>query len=423
MSSKKNSSDGKTNSHKAVRSVPDVCTLFTGAGRSAIAVIGVAGPQAGEAVMRCFTAASARELKLNEIRYGDWHGPKPSVGDESEDASIPSESIVVIMRDSQQWEVHCHGGSAAIQRIIADLNKVGITSVENEDWPYPWWGAAAGPMTTSRLIREATAVLTQCQTVRTAAVAMDQVRGALQDWAIKWLNVADRSAILRAAEKRVDNVEDTAACLDDLHREVREILAYAPIGVRLTSPFRVVLSGRPNVGKSSLINAILGYDRSIATAVAGTTRDVLHAETVIDGLPIRLTDTAGIHDSGESIEREGISRAMREASTADLVLAIQTPDTPTIADPALQVPRIDVLNKSDLIEAELTETDLIQTVATTGEGIDELLAAIANRLAGTFPPPKSAVPLNERQVRCLEALLDASEPRQLTAVLKELISG
>ena len=336
--------------------------------------------------------------------------------------SVASESIVVIMRAEDQWEVHCHGGTAAIDRILADLNEVGIMSVKNEDWPHPWFAASVGPVTPSLLVREATAVLTQCQTVRTAAVAMDQVRGALHEWASHWINIADRSAILRAADEKAED-DRTPIGIDDLHREVRAILAYAAIGVRLTAPFRVVLSGRPNVGKSSLINAILGYDRSIATAIAGTTRDVLHAETVIDGLPIRLTDTAGIHDSGESIEREGISRALREASTADLVLAIQTPDTPAIADPASPTPRIDVLNKSDLLTTKSSANDVIQTIATTGEGIDVLLAAIADRLTGAFPPAKSPVPLNERQVRCLEKLLDTTEPLRLTATLKELLDG
>ncbi|WP_372722922.1 GTPase [Novipirellula sp.] len=427
MSSKKNSNEDKANSREALRLGPSVCTQFTGAGRSAIAVIGVAGAAARPAVMRCFTAASSRELKPNEIRYGDWHGPMRSVDDGSVVESVASESIVVIMRAEDQWEVHCHGGTAAIDRILADLNEVGITSVKNEDWPYPWFAASVGPVTPSLLVREATAVLTQCQTVRTAAVAMDQVRGALHEWASQWMNVADRSAILRAAEKKPDDEgtqdEGTQIDIDDLHREVRAILAYAAIGGRLTAPFRVVLSGRPNVGKSSLINAILGYDRSIATAIAGTTRDVLHAETVIDGLPIRLTDTAGIHDSGESIEREGISRALREASTADLLLAIQTPDTPAIADPASPTPRIDVLNKSDLLTTKSSASDVIQTIATTGEGIDVLLSAIADRLTGAFPPAKSPVPLNERQVRCLEKLLDTTEPMRLTAVLKELLDG
>ncbi|GAA5510908.1 GTPase [Novipirellula caenicola] len=427
MSSKKNSNEDKANSRKTLASDSTVCTQFTGSGRSAIAVIGVAGPDARCGVMQCFTAASSREMKPHEIRYGDWHGPKNRSGNPSATASIASESIVVILRHEALWEIHCHGGSAAIDRIMLDLNEVGITSVDHQDWPYPWFAATADSKPESRLVREATEVLTHCQTVRTAAVAMDQVRGAMHDWASRWLNVADRSAILRAADKSAgdDGTQDegTPLDIDDLHREVQAILAYAAIGVRLTAPFRVVLSGRPNVGKSSLINAILGYDRSIATAMAGTTRDVLHAETVIDGLPIRLTDTAGIHDSGESIEREGISRAMREASAADLVLAIQTPDTPAIADPTSQVPRIDVLNKSDLLTTPPPETDWIQTIATTGEGIDRLLSEIANRLAGTFPPAKSPVPLNERQVRCLESLLDTSEPMRLAATLKELLDG
>ncbi len=418
MSSKKNCGDGKPDLHAAASCDGNVCTRLTGAGRSAIAVIGVGGPASRAAVMQCFTAASPRELKSNEIRYGDWHGAVA----ESSQAAIPSESIVVIMRHEDLFEVHCHGGSAAIDRILADLEQVGITPVDNAAWPHPWPIASQDAVARPLLIREATDTLTQCQTVRTAAVAMDQVRGAMHDWAVKWLGVfAARRDADRAADLRFDRgaINDH---LTEFHGEVQSMLDYASVTVRLTAPFRVVLAGRPNVGKSSLINAILGYDRSIATPVAGTTRDVLHAETIIDGLPIRLSDTAGIHDSDESIEREGISRALREASTADLVLAIQTPDTPAIVKGDSQVPQIEVLNKSDLLRGSAAK-DVIQTVATTGVGIDVLLAAIANRLADAFPPPSAPAPLNERQVRCLETLRSTTETLALRIALGELVEG
>ena len=97
--------------------------------------------------------------------------------------------------------------------------------------------------------------------------------------------------------------------------------------MRLAEPFRVVLTGPPNVGKSSLLNALVGFDRSITLDMAGTTRDVLHANTVIAGLPIQFSDTAGIRDHAavETIEREGIRQAQLAAGNADLLLLVCEP--------------------------------------------------------------------------------------------------
>jgi tRNA modification GTPase len=229
-------------------------------------------------------------------------------------------------------------------------------------------------------------------------------------------------------------------------RRAAELAGYGHLGVRLNRPFDVVLAGPPNVGKSSLINAMVGFDRSITMDVAGTTRDVLDAETVFDGWPLRLRDTAGLHESQEQIEREGISRALAAIAAADLVVLVAEPGlshaTPQL-EAALEqlnrpLPVIPVLNKSDLPPAggedsfasgpalqQRTEDEgdeaLLETVATSGRGVANLLERIVTRLVGRLPPAGAPVPINQRQwdhVRRIAALGD--QPRAMLDELQAL---
>src|SRR5690606_38488713 len=138
--------------------------------------------------------------------------------------------------------------------------------------------------------------------------------------------------------------------------EAADCLRFKSVGLHLDRPWRVVLAGPPNVGKSSLINAILGYRRSITLDQPGTTRDVLEAQTVIDGWPVRLSDTAGIRDAVEcEIESAGIELAHGELQTADLVLwirdAARFADADALPPPEGTVGRqvLEVVNKIDLV--------------------------------------------------------------------------
>ena len=237
---------------------------------------------------------------------------------------------------------------------------------------------------------------------------MDQVRGALLDWC--------QSSLRRIGQ--LTSID--AAALDSIPAEAAEILNHTTLGMRLTGRFHVVLLGQPNVGKSSLVNAIVGYDRSITMNLPGTTRDVLHADTVIGGVPIRLSDTAGIRDSGESIEQQGVQHAHGAAEKADLVLLVSDPQIAALDCP-LAKKKLRVFNKADLITGGQHSGDsVIETVATTGQGVEALIDKIAKSLVD-FPASGAPVPVTQRQVDLLRKLADGAKASEAAKLLQELI--
>ncbi len=399
----------ETNLDSAPKSAVDHFALLTGHGRSAIAVIGLRGATTDQIVRRCFVAASTSELSSGQVRYGNWTGAQKAV--------TAGESVVLTPIAEGHFEIHCHGGSAAIGRIAADLVDCGAVQVEAADWKFA----------KNLLIREAQLVLSQCLTARTAAIAMDQVRGGLSDWVVDWIEKLSLQSIASIWT-------DHAITLARLQQQTQTILACAAVTTRLTEPFRVVLVGPPNVGKSSLVNAILGYDRSITFDQPGTTRDVLHADTVIEGLPIRLSDTAGIRDSDQVIENEGIARAMAAVDSADLILNVCCPQSQRLdldhgardgkaAANSRQAPAIlCVLNKIDLIEHPGTSpANVFSTNALNGVGIPSLLRAIGATLGKTIPGPAEPAPLCRRQVSLLTAIAQSKECAKSLNLLEELL--
>ncbi len=165
-----------------------------------------------------------------------------------------------------------------------------------------------------------------------------------------------------------------------------------PLGRHLVQPWSVVIGGAPNVGKSSLVNALVGYTRSIVAATPGTTRDVVTTAIAIDGWPIELHDTAGLRDAAGAIEAEGIARARAAAARADLRLWLLD----GACEPVLPVANgwHTVINKCDLPPAWdwLRVPESLHVSARTGAGVPDLCAAISRWLVPEPPAPGEAVP-------------------------------
>jgi tRNA modification GTPase len=272
------------------------------------------------------------------------------------------------------------------------------------------------------LERRARQVLQHATTARTAQFAVEQLNGRLRE--------ALDQLLQSAAQGDAARVEGLAA----------QLLERAPVGEHLDRPWRIALVGPPNVGKSSLFNALLGYTRAIVSARAGTTRDVVRAQTAVDGWPIELQDTAGVRATDDEIEQQAIDRAHQARQQADLRLAVVDCQQGLVDAhrPFAQMPAVIwVWNKSDMgnppasSSGEAGGTDLVtngrqvQVSARTGEGLDRLLVAIGNRLVPHPPPPGAAIPLDRQIIERLHAALSivraADRPRGWAADLQRLL--
>jgi tRNA modification GTPase len=216
-------------------------------------------------------------------------------------------------------------------------------------------------------------------------------------------------AMLDFPEEEVDrlHVDDAAARLARVRAALEELLGKSRQGSLLRSGIHVVLAGRPNVGKSSLMNRLAGEERAIVTPIPGTTRDALHEPLDIGGVPVILVDTAGLRASADEVERLGVARTKHELERADVVLAVF--EAGEIAEPLANLPaeaaRIDVFNKADLAPgfvAPSTGHAAVVVSAKTGVGLDELRAAILHA-AGWASTGESPFLARERHLRALES--------------------
>ena len=204
-------------------------------------------------------------------------------------------------------------------------------------------------------------------------------------------------------------------------------LSHAAVGLHLLEPWRVVLAGPPNAGKSSLINALVGYRRSIVHDTPGTTRDAVSVSTAFDGWPVELIDTAGLRTSDDSLEVAGIDRARQQIASADAVLLVFDAAqawTAELAAMASQFPAaILVHNKVDLLQARNANEDRPPGVATSaldGTGVETLIAKVVSHLILEEPAAGAAVPFTESLVATLRKARKQIERSESTAAIAAL---
>lgn len=368
---------------------------LTPPGRAALATIAVWGPGASRIVARHFRAASGRsiaQLPSGRVAYGHWRSHP--------DEQIEEELTVARLGD-ERLEIHCHGGSQAPARILADLQRSGCHIQDWSEWQRQ--------QTTGVLEAEAALQLSAARTHRTAAILLDQYRGVLTralERAAEGLRVGDRTAAARI---------------------IGRLLELSPLAGHLTAPFRVLIVGPPNVGKSSLVNCMAGFPRCIVFEQPGTTRDLVSADLAIDGWPIELTDSAGLRPTDDLLEAAGIRQASQAAQEADLLLLVselgQTDAPSAFASLPAQVPRIHVASKCDLCPGHSAARGAIATSAKTGEGVQALMSRMTGLLVPAAPEPGEAVPLLERHVAPLQtawAAINASRCGEALIALQSL---
>jgi tRNA modification GTPase len=215
-------------------------------------------------------------------------------------------------------------------------------------------------------------------------------------------------AMLDFPEEEIDNLQrdDARARLARLRAALDEVLARSREGSLLRAGIHVVLAGRPNVGKSSLLNRLAGEERAIVTAIPGTTRDALRETIQVEGVPIVVVDTAGLRESGDEVERLGMQRARSEMERADVVLEVL--EAGKLEAPAGPLPaaatRITVVNKIDLVAGISAgrQGEMVHISAKTGAGLDALRQALLEA-AGWSARGESVFLARERHLRALNA--------------------
>jgi tRNA modification GTPase len=302
--------------------------------------------------------------------------------------------------------------------VIERLGELDCQPIDWQDWLR---------RTAADSIRAAAQIaLADAPTARAAAILLDQYHGALTE--------AIRHAIDAAAAGNWSAVIET----------IDEMLAYRALGQHLTASWHVVIAGRPNVGKSSLMNALVGYQRAIVCDLPGTTRDVVGVTTSIDGWPVHFSDTAGLRNTTDELESAGIERASTALAAADLVLLVD--DVAGRLDFAASAnlenareitahlppntPILRVLNKIDLLAPQdlalaSNQYDAL-TTALTNDGIEALITAIAQALVPFPPPASAAIPFTADQIVRLDSARAAAllhDAAAINASLRPLLAS
>lgn len=310
-------------------------------------------------------------------------------------------------------ELNVHGGMQTVQRVLGALASLGFRPAACGEFTKRAF--LSGKMDLSAA--EAVMDVINADAEQSLKAALAQLQGSIkreilsvEDLLTDALSGID-AAIDYPDEAEADTIEALPESLTSAIARVNAMIERARRGRVLRDGLQVAIIGRPNVGKSSLMNAMLGIDRAIVTAVAGTTRDVIDEKVSMDGVPVRLIDTAGIREASDEAEKIGVDRARAALNRADVVCLVLDASVPlTVQDKTLleetrESTRIVILNKSDLpLQCEYADA-AIRVSAKTGEGLD----ALQKRILALAAPERAdgSTITNERHIRALEQALTA----------------
>ena len=402
-----------------------IAAIATAPFKSGIGVIRISGPEAVAVAGRVFQCRN-KQRRLSEmpgytVCYGTLSG---------EDGRL-DDGIATVFRAPKSYtgedvvEFSCHGGVYSLRKILAACFTAGAQP------------AMAGEFTKRAFLNgkldlteaEAVADLIEAEGERALKAALCQKDGALRRKADA---LADRlklwcshlAAVLDFPEEDVEEI-DRAALFAGVSALLRDLNALIDT-YRRSSPIRngitVAIVGRPNVGKSSLLNSLSGEECAIVTDIAGTTRDVVSARVELGGLAVTLLDTAGIRETDDVIEAEGVRRSLSACDKADLILAVFDGSVPLGEEDTLLLTELAgrgnalcIISKGDrplqAEKARLKEvfSDVLEVSSVTGQGIERLEEALIKRLRLEEFHPEDGMLANERQLACVRNAADCCQ--------------
>jgi tRNA modification GTPase len=392
-----------------------ICAVSTPPGEGGIGIIRVSGKEAVPIASGIFRprAEAAPALGVSHtLRFG--HIVDPATGE------LVDEVLVSVMRAPATYtredvvEINCHGGMVPLWRTIELLVAAGARQAEPGEFTKRAFLSGRIDLAQAEAVMD----IIRAKTDLALRAANEQLRGGLSD---EISALRDRLiSIIASVEAGIDFPEDMESETGKkLGQEVTRVLdgidgllSSASLGRILRDGFATAIVGRPNVGKSSLLNALLRQDRAIVTEVPGTTRDVLEEYVNVAGVPLRILDTAGIRHSHDVVEQEGIRRSLAAMGSADIVLVVLdgsqqlTPEDRLVLDKVNGKNAIAVINKSDLpqkLESNEQPAAQVAVSCRTGAGLEDLRRAIGDMVKkGTIASREHTWAVNQRHRSALE---------------------
>lgn len=367
-----------------------IFALSSGRPPAAISVVRLSGVRAHEAGKQIAgSLPDARTAAVRELRH-------PVSGELLDEAVVLRFDAPRTVTGEDIVEFQCHGGRAVVDAILAALGKIdGLRQAEPGEFTRRAFDNGRIDLTEAEGLADLIEAETESQRKAALAVAEGGLRKHILMWQERLLGLS------ADAERAIDYDEEgepaVVSLLSDcraLAEELGEWLA-RPRVEPLRDGVQVIVAGPPNVGKSSLINAIVGEERAIVTDLPGTTRDHIEVPLSLGGVPICLTDTAGLRDTCDRVEAIGVERATRLVEAADVLVWLGEPSL----SPSHQR-LIKVHAKADLLERGKAPCDSISVSSVTGEGLEALLRRI-EELARSVLPDEGAIALNRRQALLL----------------------
>jgi tRNA modification GTPase len=391
-----------------------IAAISTPPGEGAIALVRISGANAIQIADKIFRGKASPSRFASHVQHlGEMFSAEGRLIDQvvvsvhRAPASYTGEDLV---------EISCHGGTLVSAKVLEACLRAGARAARPGEFTERAFLNGKMDLTQAEavidLIRARTDLALRSATEQLEGRLGDQIR-KIRDELIALL--AHNNASIDFPDEGIapDQSETLCARLDSVRDKIAALLATADQGRVLREGVRVVIYGATNAGKSSLLNRLLGYDRVIVSDTHGTTRDTIEETLNLEGMPIRLLDTAGLRASESELESEGIARTEKSLQLADLRLHIADRSAPRPAHfngQAGDSNEIVVLNKSDLPEDDdWKNSPALRISCLTGEGLAQLQTEILTRIRQQNLRPESAVAINTRHCDCLRRALEACD--------------
>lgn len=412
-----------------------IAAISTPPGEGAISIVRMSGEESLEVAAKIFKGRNLQDVQSHTINYG--HVVDPETNEEID------EVMVSVMRAPRTFtrediiEINCHGGIVPTNKILQLLLQNGARLAEPGEFTKRAFLHGRIDLTQAESVMD----LIRAKTDRSMKVALNQLDGNLSKL-IKNLR-QDILDTLAQVEVNIDYPEydDVETMTTNILKEkaqevktrIQDLLRTANQGKIMRDGLATAIVGRPNVGKSSLLNYLLHEDKAIVTDVAGTTRDVIEEYVNIRDVPLKLIDTAGIRDTEDKVEKIGVERSRKAIEQADLVMVLVNASEPLtkedrkLLDLTKEKKRLVILNKTDLpqkidmseIKQLVAPEELLSTSVLKNDGLDELEERIAKMFFNGIENSQTTVMLtNSRHIALLHQAKDSLE-----AVLRGIDEG